>query len=214
MNARLGRWENFFSSQQVSTVRLDSLDDVIDRLVYVATNPVKDGLVERVDHWPGASGFRALLAGRSLRATRPDTFFSRSGTMPEEITLELEIPAELGDRAEILARVRDRVESFEHNEACRREQNGTRVLGRNAVLRQSWRASPTSREPRRNLQPTFAARCVWSRLEALQRKRDFVDKYRQARKALLAGIRIEFPPGTYWLKRFTGVQVESIEKPN
>jgi hypothetical protein len=28
-------------------------EDVMDKLVYTAINPVKDGLVDRVDHWPG-----------------------------------------------------------------------------------------------------------------------------------------------------------------
>jgi hypothetical protein len=36
-------------------VRLVGRDDVMDKLVYTATNPVKDGLVDRVDHWPRES---------------------------------------------------------------------------------------------------------------------------------------------------------------
>jgi putative transposase len=109
MNAMRGRWENFFSSEQVCVVRLETRDDVIDKLVYIASNPVKDGLVERVDEWPGASGYRALLSGEPLRATRPHHFFAEDGSMPDEVTLHLTIPAELGDRDEILAEVRARV---------------------------------------------------------------------------------------------------------
>src|SRR5262245_43907358 len=109
MNALRGRWENFFSSEQVCVVRLESRDDLIDKLVYVATNPIKDGLVERVDEWPGSSGFRALMSGEPMRAKRPEHFFSDSGTMPEEVTLQLTIPSELGDREGILAEVRARV---------------------------------------------------------------------------------------------------------
>jgi hypothetical protein len=52
-NALRGRWENFWSSEQTSVVRLVSPEDVLDKMVYAFTNPVKDGLVERVDHWPG-----------------------------------------------------------------------------------------------------------------------------------------------------------------
>ncbi|MDB4958919.1 MAG: hypothetical protein JWO36_6488 [Myxococcales bacterium] len=44
MNALRGRWENFFSSEQVCVVRLETPEDLIDKLVYIATNPVKDGL--------------------------------------------------------------------------------------------------------------------------------------------------------------------------
>ena len=47
--------------------------DVMHKLVYVATNPVKDRLVEKVHHWPGVNGLAALLGGRILHATRPGT---------------------------------------------------------------------------------------------------------------------------------------------
>ena len=45
-----------------------------------------------------------------------------------------------------------------------------------------------------------------------QRKREFVRDYRQARRALLAGTPIPFPAGTYWLRRFIGVEVAPFEK--
>src|SRR5262245_46791455 len=122
--------------------------------------------------------------------------------MPEEVTLYLTIPAELGDRAEILAEVQARVAAVETEEACKRAETGRQVLGCYAVLHQSWRESPTSREPRRNLRPTIAARNLWARLEAIQRKREFVVAHRHARQALLAGTPIPFPHGTYWLRRF------------
>jgi putative transposase len=209
LNALRGRWENFFSSEQVSVVRLETREDLIRRLVYIATNPVKDGLVARVDDWPGASGYRALLSGTPLTATRPRHFFAENGTMPERVTLTLTIPPELGDRAEILAEVQARVRAFEDNEARKRAETGRRVLGRYAVLRQSWRESPTSREPRRGLRPTIAAKSLWARLEAIQRKREFVAAYRAARAALLAGAPIPFPVGTYWMRRFVNVEVGS-----
>ena len=214
MNALRGRWENFFSSEQVCVVRLEGREDLIDKLVYIATNPVKDGLVARVEDWPGASGYRALMSGEPLTATRPKHFFAEAGTMPEEITLHLTIPPELGDREQILADVRARVAAVESEEARKRQQTGRSVMGRYAVLRQSWRDSPTSREPRRNLRPTIAARNLWARLEAIQRKREFTAAYREARRALLAGSPIPFPAGTYWLRRFVHVAVEAPEKLN
>jgi hypothetical protein len=41
MNALRGRWENFFASEQASVVRLETREALIDKLVYIATNPVK-----------------------------------------------------------------------------------------------------------------------------------------------------------------------------
>jgi REP element-mobilizing transposase RayT len=210
VNAHRGRWENVFSTEQVCVVRAESREDLIDKLAYTATNPINDGLVARVDDWPGASGYRALLRGRPLKAKRPKQFFSERGTMPAEVTLELTIPSELGDRDEIVAALKARVESIEIAAA----RSGRPVLGRTAVLRQSWRDSPTSREPRRGLRPTIAAKNLWKRLEAIQRKREFAVEYRRARAALLAGIPIPFPHGTYWLRRFVAVTVESAATKN
>src|SRR5436190_17137557 len=118
---------------------------------------------------------------------RWENFFAEDGTMPEQVTLSLTIPPELGDRDEFLAELRARVEAVEREQARVFAEAGRRPLGRYAVLRQSWRDSPTSREPRRGLRPTIAARNLWARLEAIQRKRDFTSAYRFPRAALLAG---------------------------
>jgi len=213
INAQLGRWENFFSSEQTCVVRLETEDDLVRKLIYIATNPVKDGLVERVDDWPGASGYRALQNGTTLRATRPKDFFSDDGDMPDEVTLELKIPSKF-DRARVLQRVKEGVEEFEIAEDARRAKEGLRVRGAYAIRRQSWRESPTSREPRRNRHPTFTARSAWALAEALQRRYAFLDAYEVAREALVAGLPATFPFGTYWLKRFASVAVSQPEKLN
>jgi putative transposase len=214
MNATLGRWENFFSSEQVNVVQLETREAVIEKIVYVVTNPVKHGLVERVEDWPGANGYHALMTGEPLRATRPTKFFAANGTMPEAVTLHLTIPPEIGNREEVLAEIRARVAAVEEAEARKRVASGRKVLGRYAVLRQSWRDSPMKREPRRGLRPTIAGRKLWKRLEAIRRKREFLSQYRQARMAQLAGLPATFPPGTYWLARFVGVAVGGREKTN
>ena len=45
MNWLRGRWENFWSSEQTSVLRLVDRDDVMDKMVYALTNPAKDNLV-------------------------------------------------------------------------------------------------------------------------------------------------------------------------
>ncbi len=206
-NALRGRWENFWSSEQVCIVRLVDRQDVINKLVYTATNPVQDHLVERVHHWPGVNGLPALLGGRSLRATRPWHFFRPNGPMPEMVEMQLKLPPEIGPEADVLAELRDRVRAVEAECAAERQRTGRRVCGRRAVLAQSWRSHPTSREPRRNLRPRIAARSKWARIEALLRNRGFVLAYRCAREAWRAGAAVMFPPGTYWLRRFAQVVV-------
>lgn len=206
-NVLRGRSENMWSSEEVSIVQLVDPADVIDKLVYTATNPVKDGLVEKVHHWPGVNGFSDLVNQRTIRAKRPRHFFREDGPMPAEITLELTIPPELGEAAEVLAVLRERVAAFEESKRLERLKTGRSVLGRRRVLRQSPFASPTTESPRREIRPRVAARSRGSRIEALLRNRVFIDRYRAARVAWLAGASVEFPPGTYWLRRFAGVTV-------
>ncbi len=207
MNCVRGRAENFWSTEQVCDVELIELGDVINKLVYAATNPVKDGLVERVHHWPGVNGLSALLNARAIHAKRPKHFFAEDGVMPEHVTLNLVIPEELGDRDLILQAVRERVAEVEALTAAERARTGAGVLGRRGVLRQSWRDAPKTIAPRGNLRPTIAARSKWARIEAIQRNREFQRAYREARNALLAGKVPAFPPGTYWLKRFANVPI-------
>src|SRR6188768_1709521 len=84
-NALRGRWENFWSSEQTSVVRLLGGEDVLSKLVYAVCNPVQAALVEHALGWPGVSSLRATLEGRGLRARRPAHFFRAEGGMPEEL---------------------------------------------------------------------------------------------------------------------------------
>jgi hypothetical protein len=126
-----------WSSEQTCVVRLVGREAVMDKLVYTATNPVLDHLVERVHHWPGVNGLAALLTGRSLRATRPRHFFRPDGPMPDALEMMLTVPPELGPADAVLAELRDRVRAVEHERAFERQRTGRRVHGRRAVLAQS-----------------------------------------------------------------------------
>jgi putative transposase len=206
-NALRGRWENLWSSEQTCVVKLVDREAVIDKLVYTATNPVQDDLVDRVHHWPGVNGLAALLAGRPLRATRPLHFLRPDGPMPDVLELPLTVPTELGPPAVVLAELRNRVRAVELERETERARTGRRVLGRRAVLAQSWRAYPASVEPRRNLRPRVATRTKWARIEALLRNRAFARAYASARERWRTGLPAVFPPGTYWLQRFASVPV-------
>jgi hypothetical protein len=206
-NALRGRWENLWAAEQTSVVQLATRDAVIEKVVYSATNPVKDGLVEQVFQWPGVNTFAALVFGHTLRATRPRHFFRADGPMPDVVETTLTVPDWLGPASDFVSEVEQRVHEFERDKAELRRQNGTRVLGRRAVLQQDWWATPTTVERRRGLRPRVAARNIWARVEALLRNRTFLRAYAAAREAWSRGDDAVFPPGTYWLKRFAYVPV-------
>ncbi|HWU88479.1 MAG TPA: hypothetical protein VN253_14430 [Kofleriaceae bacterium] len=194
-----------WSTDQVCIVRLVDPADVMRKLVYTATNPVKDRLVERVHHWPGVNGLAALLAQRPLRATRPRHFFRPDGVMPEAVTLHLVLPPELSDPDQFRNELRHQVVAAEAAVGAERRRTGAGVLGCRAIRRQSWRDSPMTCDPRRTLRPVIAARSQWSRIEALLRNREFLVAYREARGRWIAGETSMFPIGTYWLRRFASV---------
>jgi putative transposase len=207
VNALRGRWENLWSSVPTSLVELESVDDVIEMLVYTATNPVQHGLVERVHHWPGPDTVGALLNGHTLRARRPHWFFRSDGPMPEEVEMTLTIPEELGDARVLLDRLRTRIMEVESEHDTTRAAEGRRVVGPHRILQQSWRESPTTREPRRELSPRVAARRTEQRIEALERNALFRSEYKEARISWLAKLPTVFPAGTWWLRRFAKVVV-------
>jgi hypothetical protein len=213
VNARFGESESLWSSAKPSLVELLEEDALVEKLVYTATNPIKHGLVERLEDWPGAKGYLALLTGKPLKATKPKSFLSRRNKKwPEKVKLRLRIPKELGDHDRIMQRVIPRVAAATSYFARQRAVTGQPVLGRYRVLRASRHDAPKTRALRRELSPTIAGKDEALRFAAIQRKRDFQRGYRTALLAYRADKPIPFPAGTYWLVRNLGVAVNPIEK--
>ena len=206
-NALRGRWENFWAAEEPCITRLLDRAAVIDKLIYAASNPVKDLLVERAHQWPGANAYAAFINQRVMKATRPLHFFRNPGPMPKEVTLELAIPSQLGTSEEVIREVREGVEAVEQRMRLERQANGASVLGRRRAMALSWKDSPNSAKPRRSLRPRFAG-ATNVRVEALGMYRAFLAAYKRARTRWLAGLDALFPIGTYWLSRFAFVPIE------
>ena len=128
--------------------------------------------------------------------------------MPAYATLELVRPPgfagiseELLD--EILCNGIERREQY-HRDVMR--DQGRKFLGRRGVLAQSVWDSPRTHEPRRTLSPRVAEKNKWRHIEALNRLRQFLERYRKAYALFRAGFRdVVFPAGTYQLRRTAGV---------
>lgn len=207
LNERWGRTENLWSSEEPCITRLLDRRAVLAKLFYAAINPVKDFLVQRAVQWPGANGYRALVTGRTLKARRPHHFFASNGTMPDEVELELDIPAVLGPRDQVVAELQERVEQFETALLRHRLTTGRTILGRARVLEQPPAATPKSAREVRELRPRFAGH-VTTRVPALLAYREFLDAHRQARVQWLATGAALFPAGTYYLARIAPITVE------
>jgi putative transposase len=210
-NALRGRWENFWASEATSIVELADSEAIVSKITYALTNPVKDHLVERAAHWPGASSLCATLKGGSLHAQRPRRFFSPEGDLPEKISLKCLRPPGFEHMSpnEWRGMLSDRLRAIETDAKKRRRADKTQVVGREQVLQQKPNDRPDSHEPRRALSPRVAAANKWARVETLQRNKMFVAAYRVARDLWRAGKDAAFPAGTYWLHRFANVAISS-----
>jgi putative transposase len=210
-NALRGRWENFWASEATSVVELLGPDDLLAKMAYTLTNPVKDHLIERADQWPGATSLRANLDDCPVRAHRPARFFRKDGDLPESLTLVCKRPPgfEHLSQAEWKALLTERIRSIELFAARESQAQGRHILGRAQVLRQRPTDRPQSHEPRRQVSPRVAGLNKWARIEAIQRNKAFLAAYRAARDLWQAGMGAVFPFGTYWLKRFASVPVDA-----
>jgi hypothetical protein len=211
-NALRGRWESFWAPEQTSAVELVEGADILDKMVYALSNPVKDHIVEKVHHWPGVNALTAILSNHPLTATRPKTFFRPDGDLDASISIELHKPAALAhlSRDEFVKQLEDRITAVEVKAAAERTQTRKSIVGRKAVRCQHWSESPHSREPRRELDPRVACKNTWRRIEALARNKIWIAAYRAARTAFLQGVDACFPTGTFWLRRFAGVSCEPV----
>jgi putative transposase len=207
LNASLGRWEGFWSTDNsYSAVVPIAPEDVVRKVAYVLANPVAAGLVRCAREWPGLWTAPEQLGSGAFIAPRPKVFFSPKGSMPGSAELVLTTPPGFSSAEEFQALIADALRDLEvqHQREADEDQRG--FLGRSRVLAQRPFARPAPGEPRRQLNPRIAARDKWKRIEALSRLAEFLNAYRRAWKAFRCGaVKVVFPAGTYQLRVDYGV---------
>ena len=135
-NARLGRFEGFWSSEPTSVVHLVEPNDVLDKMTYAFTNPAAADLVDTIEDWPGVASFQATISGGILTATRPKHFFRDDGEMPAFVSLRIARPHGFEDlgQDEWGRVVTERVRAREAAHRQRRFAEGITLLGRARIL--------------------------------------------------------------------------------
>ncbi|HVY49265.1 MAG TPA: transposase [Minicystis sp.] len=205
VNASLGRVENVWACEPTSVVRLESADDVLDKLAYMAANPVAAGLVSSPAEWPGAM---TTGLGNVLTATRPKHFFSARGRMPATVTLVCTLPKMLDTLGLDVARRRLRTLVQAYVRRARMVMRAQRrpFAGAASVRSAPITTSAASPEPMRQLKPSIASKDRERRIEALRRIRAFRYDYRIALDRWRNGDRgVRFPSGTYRMRVLHGV---------
>ena len=208
INASLGRWENLWASEPPSYVRLESDEDVMDKIVYCLTNPVAAGLVPQGSQWGGVCTTTDDLFGCSQTVTRPRVFFREKGKMRATATLTITPPTlHNGESLESFVQsTREAVAASEAKIQQRFANKEWEFLGMERVLAQRTTDSPRTSEPRRGLSPRVGAKDKWRRIEGLMRNKKFGNWYKDAHKQFRTRVRdVRFPPGTYAMRLIAGV---------
>jgi putative transposase len=198
----LRKWEGeVWDGSKTSVVELRTKEAVIEKLAYIAANPVTAGLVRRSAEWPGVTTLPKDLGQGKWTSVRPSLYLDQDNpAWPETATLQLAAPP-LRQLSELQAREAVEAE-LARIEAAVQTKAGP-VIGARKLQRLSPFRRAKSWEPLRGLNPTFAVGrgqrgAFFAAVTAL---RGFRAAYHEALTAWRAGVRhIVFPRAT-WLMR-------------
>ncbi len=212
VNGIRGRENTFFGRRYSDEPVLDG-PALFDRLVYVATNPVKAGLCEQSQQWPGLllwargdetelhevsrvdrEAYRKASERAKKRGEKPpsrDAFLVRETLSIHPLPTESSAMGSDG-RSEIAAAI----EARELEIAADRRRSGKSTMGHRRVLAQDWHAAP--RRPKRTPRP-LCHTTERGLFEAfVEGFREFVAAFRDASEQWRAGMRgVTFPPWSY-----------------
>ena len=212
-----GRWESFWSPGRGGRALVVTAEDAAHGLAYTIANPVAAGQVRKPKAWPGlnttVTDLEDAAAGRSsMTFTRPKHFFRSKkdgGKIPATVTWSL-APHPLGadDPLAFVADVKRRAAIMIAAKVAQVRASGGRFAGVAAVMKRSWKHTPTTSAPRRTINPRFACRDPELRRRLISDDREELKKYRQARLSWLDGKPALFPAGTNQMKDYPGVEVQ------
>lgn len=182
-----------------------------ERLLYILSQGVKERLVARAVHWPGATSTRALVRGdltmrgvwvdrTALDAARRlkgrDRVSERDHS--EEVGLTLTPLAHWGHEPahRYAAHLRRQLRALEKAHAAMRRAAGARVLGKRAVLTADPHHSPGRQ--RRSPAPVVLAATLETWVAMKNRYLETVARYQNASSRFRRGaLDVTFPPNTF-----------------
>ena len=209
---KLHGWEGRLWEGRYHSIPITEEEEIqIARLKYLLSQGCKEGLVASPRHWPGVHCAKALLTGQGIPGVWVDRTAlynarrrkkSREKIRPidfEEDVLINFTPLPCWSHLspeEYQQRIRDLVQEIEEETAAMHRQNGTRPLGRRAVLNQNPQHRPKS--IKNSPAPKVHAATSAARKAFLQGLRIFLSAYWEASAKFRAGdFTVEFPEGAF-----------------
>src|SRR5215207_5790135 len=206
---RLREWKDKIWSRRYEAIVIsDEPAAQVDRLRYVLSNGVKEGLVTRVEDWPGISLVKNVLSGKPVRGTwfnrtaehraklRGEDFEPRRHATEETVELS-QLPCWRHLSPEMYRElVAGLIEEIEADAAAERKRTGREPLGAAAILRQHPHTRPD--KTKKSPAPRFHAATKAAR-EALRKAYGlFLAAFREAAERLKDGDRMaQFPNGCF-----------------
>lgn len=187
------------------------LDDakMEDRLIYAVTNPVRDGMVDRMSHYPGFSVYRHLAHGEPLRYSYIDyaLWWKHGGPHNTQPLFDYErwvdvdispLPAWVDlTVSQRQTRFRNLVRDAEDEQRERRALEGRTVVGVLGIKQLEPRDKP--RNPKKSgRQPLCHVSCADQRREFKRRYQAMLKAHAMASARYRSGeLDTEFPPYTF-----------------
>ncbi|PKN47522.1 MAG: hypothetical protein CVU59_02565 [Deltaproteobacteria bacterium HGW-Deltaproteobacteria-17] len=188
--------------------------DILDKVVYTLTNPVKAGLVSQHHLWPGASSSVAQIAKGRITTHRPGKFFAKTEDptlLSRELILTPVPGAEVMGQEDYGRYLAQRVAEVEAAIAVERDKLGLRWLGRKECLKLNPFDAPATKWSRFARNPKVSSRHEEARNAVILRLKRFIVPYDAAKKQFRSGNRdVPFPPGTFAMRLNWGVEIDRL----
>lgn len=202
----LRKWEGeVWDGGKTSVVELRTQQAILDKLAYIAANPIAAGLVRCAEEWPGVKTLPRDIGEARWTAFRPTVYLDETNpAWPESATLAL---APLCASRVTSSEMRDAVERELKRLGLEAEKvvraNGRTFMGTRNLRKLSPFKRATGWEPLRRLNPTFAVGRGQRRafLVSVDVVRAFRAAYREALCAWRSGVRAAVFPRATWLMR-------------
>jgi putative transposase len=205
----LRNWEGeVWDGAATSCVMLCTPSAVVEKLAYAMNNPVKAGLVNDAEEWPGVMVLPSDLGMKTWKVQRPRVYYDANNSQwPAIVELKLKMPKHYLPDEQLREQVSRELANQRLQAQSRLRTQGKRVVGRAGVMTAPPESRARRAEDRRGLQPTIAAGHGQKSIlmAALAALREFRRKYRDALARWRGGLRdVLFPPYTWqmrWLHR-------------
>ena len=209
---RLHGWKGKVWEGRYKCVPITDEEEIqVARLKYLLAQGCKEGLVDSPRNWPGLHCARALMTGRAIRGVwvhRTALYNARRLKKTREKVRAIDFEEDMHLAFAPLPcwahpspeayqqRIYDLVQEIEEETAARHRRNGTRPLGRRAVLDQHPRHRPASLK--KSPTPKVHAATRAARKRFLDALRIFLRAYHAASASFRKGdLEVGFPEGSF-----------------